>query len=158
MNLLENKRLKNTFAKALILICGVILIDFVAPKEEVETIVVDKTRVLENKQSVARNYYYAYYITTEEAVVPVSESFQKKSIAGDAVKITFSPIFNEVHRVTAVQRQESEIYSQRIFSGCILPLLGIGILGLGFRKGARVNTLVFATEVVLIINFIYLLY
>ncbi len=134
-----------------------ILADFEFSSETITYLVDKKQNRLENRQSTGRNYYYSAHLTAGDYTIAVSEDF------GDATKkehtLTFekSLLFNEVNRVTNVTTGMSEKFSFRWMTGCIIPLFAIIVLVLGIRRREKLNTLVFVTQVVLLIDFVFLL-
>lgn len=139
------------------IIALLILVDYRFTGSTVIEDVIDKTSRLENKHSVARNFYVVYYIHTQENTIAVSKDFQSIAHLNEGVNIEKSLLFNEINNVTILASKKSEIYSFRTASGLLLPSLVLIILGLGYTLRSRINTLVFVSEVVLLIDFIFLL-
>lgn len=145
------------FMIVLIGVAMAILADFEFSSETITQEVFSKNYRLENRQSTGRNYYYAAHIQVGDYSIPVSEDFADNTKKGHQLTFNKSLLFNEVNRVTNVDTGESEKFSFRWMTGCIIPLLAIIVFVLGIERREKVNTLVFVAEVVLIINFVFLL-
>lgn len=134
-----------------------ILADFEFSSETITQEVLSKDYRLENRQSTGRNYYYAAHIKAGDYSIPVSENFADTTEKGHQLRFNKSLLFNEVNRVTNLVTGDSEKFSFRWMTGCIIPLFAIIVLVLGIKRREKLNTLVFVTEVVLMINFVFLL-
>lgn len=139
------------------IIAILMLIDYRFVKNTVTETIIDKHQRLENRQSVARNFYYAYYVKTTDHTIAVSKEFQKMVKEGNSISVEKSLLFDEVNRVTIADSGISELYSFRTAVGLILPSLVLIILGVGYKLGDRVSTLVFVSEVVLLFGFVFVL-
>ncbi len=159
---MNKKRAFKIFQDAMMVVFSIIslliLIDFRYTKETSIENISKTTHQLENKYSAARNYYYAYFIQTENRVIAISEEFQAKVGQNTQVAIEKSLLFNEINKVTLLDTMEDEVYSFRRATGLFLPCFVLLVLGLGFKIGPRLNTLVFVSEMLLIADFIYLLF
>ncbi len=148
--------------KAILFVCALlavlILIDYTYSSSQTTEKVISKNRRLENKHSVARNYYYAYYLNTESYQIPVTKKFRDKAQEGTILQLEISLLFNEINKVTISASGESEVYSFRMASGLFLPSLVLLILGIGWKLGDKIATLVFVSQVVLLANFFFLLF
>lgn len=135
----------------------VILADFEFSKETLTEEVSSKRWQLENRQSTGRNYYHSAHIFAGGFKIPVSEDFGEQTEEGHIVTFDKSLLFNEVNRITNVDTGLSEKFSFRWMTGCIIPLLAIVIMVIGIKRREKVNTLVFVTQVVLLLDLIFLL-
>lgn len=150
-------KMQLAFMLIMIGIAMAILADFEFTSETITQEVDSKNYRLENRQSTGRNYYYAAHIQAGDYRIPVSEDFADTTEKGHTLIFNKSLLFNEVNRVTNVATGASEKFSFRWMTGCVIPLFGIVVLVLGIKRREKLNTLVFVTEVVLIINFVFLL-
>ena len=145
------------FMIVLIGVAMAILADFEFSSETVTQEVTAKSNRLENRQSTGRNYYYATHLITGDYRIPVSEDFGDATKTGHTLTFNTSLLFNEVNKVTNVNTGDSEKFSFRWMTGCIIPLFAIIVLVLGIKRREKLNTLVFVTQVVLLIDFVFLL-
>lgn len=145
------------FMMVMIVMAMAILADFEFSSETVTQQVTAKSSRLENRQSTGRNYYYATHLITEDYRIPVSENFGDATKKGHTLIFNTSLLFNEVNRVTNEDTEMSEKFSFRWMTGCIIPLFAIIVLVLGIKRREKLNTLVFVTEVVLLIDLVFLL-
>jgi hypothetical protein len=150
-------KMQLAFMMIMIGIAMAILADFEFTSQTITQEVDSKNYRLENRQSTGRNYYYAAHIQAGDYRIPVSEDFADNTEKGHQLTFNKSLLFNEVNRVTNVATGASEKFSFRWMTGCVIPLFGIVVLVLGIKRREKLNTLVFVTEVVLIINFVFLL-
>ena len=134
-----------------------ILADFEFSSQTITQEVDSKLNRLENRQRTGRNYYYATHLITGDYRIPVSEEFGDNTKTGHTLTFNKSLLFNEVNRVTNVTTGMSEKSSFRWMTGCIIPLFAIIVLVLGIKRREKLNTLVFVTQVVLLIDFVFLL-
>lgn len=141
----------------MIAVAMVILADFEFSSQTITQEVDSKKNRLENRQSTGRNYYYATHLTAGAYRIPVSEDFGDATKKGHTLTFEKSLLFNEVNRVTNVTTGMSEKFSFRWMTGCIIPLFAIIVLVLGIKKREKLNTLVFVTQVVLLLDFVFLL-
>ena len=112
---------------------------------------------LENRQSTGRNYYYSTHITAGDYTIPVSKDFRDATEKDHTLNFEISLLFNEVNRVTNLDTGQSEKFSFRWMTGCIIPVLAIIVLVLGIKRREKLNTLVFVAQVVLLLDFVFVL-
>jgi len=148
---------QRVFMMVMIAVAMTILADFEFSSQTITQKVDSKSSRLENRQSTGRNYYYATHLISGEYRIPVSEDFGDSTDVGHTLTFKKSLLFKEVNRVTNMDTGESEKFSFRWMTGCVIPLFAVIVLILGIKRREKLNTLVFVTEVVLIINFIFLL-
>jgi len=134
-----------------------VIIDYEWPGETYTENAVSESRILENKYSTGRNYYFARRVQTEHFDFQVSDDFATTVEEGDRVLLEVSTLFKEVNEATLIDKDISEVHSFRIASGLVFPLIVLFVLYRGYKKKEKVNALVFATQVAFLANFIYLL-
>lgn len=134
-----------------------ILADFEFSRETITHLVDKKQNRLENRQSTGRNYYYSAHLTAGDYTIPVSEDFGDATKKGHTLIFEKSLLFNEVNSVTNSDIGLSEKFSFRWMTGCIIPLFAIIFFILGIKKREKLNTLVFVTQVILLLDFVFLL-
>ena len=120
-----------------------------------EIIAINKS--FEKYYNAGRNAHYSFRIQTENHDFPVSESFASLAKAGQGLNIEVSPLFSEVNSTEILETGYKEVFSLRVFSGLVLPILVLLILAIGCKYGGKVSTLVFVIEVVTVANLIFLL-
>ena len=135
----------------------IVLIDFFWPGPQVSEIISYKSREIASKKNGFRDYYYVSDLSTENYVVRTTNDFAAVAAVGDTLTIEISPIFKEINEVVLTKNKLSELYSLRIFSGLILPIVVFFILEISYKKRYGYATLVFVILVVFLVNFIYLL-
>lgn len=145
------------FMVLMIVVAMLILADFEFSSQTLTQKVDSKNIRLENRQSTGRNYYYATHLNAGAYRIPVSDDFSEATALGHTIVFEKSFLFNEVNNVSNIDAGISEKFSFRWMTGCIIPLFAIVVLVLGMKRREKLNTLVFVTEVVLLIDFIFLL-
>ena len=151
------ENIKHYILIACALISLVIILDFVLSKAPVSEKVTGVQSSLESHNNAGGNSHFSFKIRTENHHFLVSENFALNTKNGDLVKISVTPLFNEVNTVEMVTTGESEIYSLRLISGLFLPLLIIIILALGYKFGSKWSNVVFVFEVLALADLIFLL-
>lgn len=147
----------NVFNKLLLIIPFIILFDFFSSGK----LVTDKTLKIEKQKqryyNAAKNYHYTYELHTSKHKFYVSESFILKAKQYDSISYTISPLFKKVNRYYIPKlSNEKEIYSLRLFSGVVIPLIALILLVLE-RYSNKKSVLFFSIKVVLIGDLIFLL-
>ena len=151
------EKIQMIFMIVMIGVAMMILADFEFSSETLTHEVSSKRWQLENRQSTGRNYYYAAHIVAGGYRIPVSEDFGEQTEVGHTVTFDKSLLFNEVNRITNDTMGMSEKFSFRWMTGCIIPVFALLIMVIGIKRREKVNTLVFVTQVVLLIDLIFLL-
>ena len=145
------------FMVIIALIAIIIMVDFKFSSKTINAKVISKERVLENKQSTGRNYYYAKKLVVKDYVIQVSEDFANQTQVDHSLDFDVSLLFNEINKVTNLNTGSSEKYTFRWMTGGVIPFVVLIILWFGYKRRDKLNTLVFVAEVVLIIDFVFLL-
>ncbi len=140
-----------------ILVSLIILADFILPGRVVfeEIIYVKKER--QQYYNAARNYHFSYRVFTSTHNFSITEYFAKGINNNQKIEYTVSRIFKEVNHYKLLNSGNREIYSLRILSGLIIPLLVISVLGIAFKYENKMSVLVFVIQVLLIADFTFLL-
>ena len=135
----------------------IIFLDFVLPGQMHNEQVSAIRKTLQRSYNAAKNHHFSYGLQTERFYFPVSEKFAENIAEGQSVLFKVSPIFKKVNSYESLESGESGVYSLRLVSGLIVPLLAMIILGMTitFRKYA-VPALIIKTLIFL--DLIYLLY
>lgn len=150
---INNKVFLSIFAVAAL----VILFDFSLPgQEHIEKIEsIRKTR--QQTYNAARNFHYSYGIKTENFYFPVSEKFAGTIEDNESVRFRVSCIFKKVNTYESLELGESGMYSLRLVSGLVIPILALIILTLNY-KNRKFGVLILIIRILLLFDLIYLLY
>lgn len=139
------------------LLALVMLVDFCfSGKTQVEE-VISTHKNLERYHNAGGNSNFSFWIQTNTLRFPVSEHFASLAKEAQVLKINVSPIFREVNSYEILETGEKEVYSFRVFSGLLLPVLLLVGIGLGYSYKKKVSTFVFVVEALTIANLAYLL-
>ena len=140
-----------------IFVALVIMTDFFLPGK---VFIEDLERVKKERQryyNAAQNHHYSFRVFTKKHNFSVSEEFAKEIQNSKKVKYTVSKIFNEVTSYSSLISDKKGIFSLRIFSGLVIPLLVVVTLGLAFQYEKKINILIFVIHVLLIANLVFLM-
>lgn len=139
------------------LLALVTLLDFALPgtiyTEEV-------TRVQKKKQryyNAGGNSHNSYEVVTPKHQFSVAEDIAK-SAEGTSMSYTVSLLFQEVNSYSILPSQDRSIYSFRLISGFVLPLLLLLVIGIKFRFKKDLSILLFVLQLLVVGNFIWLLF
>jgi hypothetical protein len=139
-----------------LIIALVILMDFTMPGTVFTEDVTHIKKTRQNYYNAAGNYHYSYRVITPKHQFSVSEDFGK--LAQDKkVKYSVSLLFKEINSYRLVSSEKGNIYSFRLASGLIFPLLVIFAIILAYRYKKKMGTLLFVLQVVLLANLVLLI-
>lgn len=135
----------------------VILLDFALPgQEHIEKIEsIRKTR--QQTYNAARNFHYSYGLKTEHFYFPVSEKFAGTVEEKHSVRFRVSYIFKKVNIYESLESGQSGMYSLRLVSGLVVPILALIILTLNYKRG-KFQVLMLIIRILLLFDLIYLIY
>ena len=139
-----------------VIISLVILFDFILPGKVFTDEVIDIKKERQQYYNAARNYHYSYKVVTSKHQFSVTKAFAK-SAQDKKVKYSVSLIFKEVNRHRLLSSENSTIYSFRIVSGLIFPLMVIITIAIAYRYKKRISTLIFVLQIILLLNLILLI-
>jgi predicted PurR-regulated permease PerM len=135
----------------------IILIDYgFGGKSFVEEIVSVDTS-LQKYYNAGGNSHFSFRIQTANYEVPVSESFASLAEEGQELKVEISPLFGEVNASEILKAGHKEVYSLRLLSGLLLPILTLLVLAIGYRYKEKASTVVFVMEALTVADFIFVL-
>jgi len=134
----------------------IILIDFIIPGTAFVDEEVSITRNIEKYYNAGGNSHNTYEVITSQHQFSVSEDFAKL-VSDQKIKYSVSLIFKEINRYGLYTSEKSEIYSFRIASGLVLPLLVIVALVIAYKYEGRINILLSVLQIVLLLNLILLM-
>ena len=107
--------------------------------------------------NAAKNSHLSYRVNTDKHSFNVTEDFAKKIEIGEKINYTVSKIFAEINSYSKIESNKKEVYSLRLFSGLILPILVIIIMVLSFYSKIKISSLVLIFQILLIGNLIFLI-
>jgi hypothetical protein len=142
---------------AFILAALLIMVDFILPGKVVTDEIINVERELQQYHNAARNYHYSYKITTSEHEFSVTDDFAESITGNEKIEYSVSRIFEEVNWYRKVPSEKKAVYSLRIISGLVLPLLTIVSIAVAYRYKKNTGTFVFVLQTLLVANVVYLL-
>jgi len=140
-----------------ILIALVIITDFALPGEAFKDQVIKVQAEHQNYYNAAQNFHFSYKLSTAQHNFSVSEDFAETVNEGDTVNYRLSLIFKEVNRYHLITTESIHTDSFRRYSGLILPLLVLLIMGFAYRHGNKMSALIFVIQVLAIGDLVYLI-
>ncbi len=140
-----------------ILIALVIITDFVLPGKAFTDQVIKIQAERQQYYNAARNYHYSYKLTTGQHDFSVSKDFAKTVTEGDSVNYRLSRIFKEVNRYQLSDDESIHTDSLRRYSGLILPLLVLLVMGLAYRHERKMSALIFVMQIFTLGDLIFLI-
>ncbi len=135
----------------------VILVDFVSPGRIINDKIINVQRERQQYYNAAKNYHYSYKVITSEHEFLVAEDFAKLELANKKIEYSVSRIFKEVNWYRLLSSENKSVYSLRIVSGLVLPLLTIISIFVVFRYKKEIGTLVLILQILLIADLILLM-
>ncbi|KGO07900.1 hypothetical protein NV36_00370 [Dokdonia donghaensis DSW-1] len=118
------------------------------------------SRVQKKKQryyNAGGNSHNSYEVVTPKHQFSVAEDIAK-SAKGKSMSYTVSLLFQEVNSYSILPSQDRSIYSFRLVSGFVLPLLLLLAIGIKFRFKKDLSILLFVLQLLVVGNFIWLLF
>ncbi|WP_421976027.1 hypothetical protein [Roseivirga seohaensis] len=140
-----------------ILIALVIITDFALPGKSFTDQVTKVQTERQQYYNAAQNYHYSYKLTTGQHGFSVSEDFAKTVNEGDTVNYRISRIFKEVNRYQLSEDENIHTDSLRRYSGLILPLLVLVVMGFAYRHGRRMSALIFVMQTLTLADLAFLI-
>tara|TARA_R110000796_G_scaffold159169_4_gene275900 strand:- start:18062 stop:18535 length:474 start_codon:yes stop_codon:yes gene_type:complete len=139
-----------------ILIALVMITDFSLPGKAFSDQVVKVQAERQQYYNAAQNYHYSYKLTTGQHDFSVSEDFAKTVTEGDSVNYRLSRIFKEVNRYQLSDDESIHTDSLRRYSGLILPLLVLLVMGLAYRHERKMSALIFVMQALTLADLVFL--
>ncbi len=156
--MIQKLELRHWVYSMYILTALMIVIDFQLPGRVLLDEVSDVKIEHQQYYNAARNLHYSYRVITSKHNFYVSEDFVDIVRKNRKVKYSVSRLFKEVNHYEVVGKAESkEMYSLRILSGLIIPLLVIIIMEMAYLNEKKFSILIFVIQVILIGDLIYLM-
>ena len=138
-----------------IIIALIILIDFTLSGKVFKEDVIKVERNRETYYNAGGNSHISYKVITSKHQFSVSENFAK-SVENKQIEYSESLIFKEINRHKIVSSGKSTIYSFRIVSGLVLPLIVIITILIAYIYKKKISILIFVLQVLLLSNFMML--
>tara|TARA_R110001592_G_scaffold302841_1_gene574813 strand:- start:1173 stop:1646 length:474 start_codon:yes stop_codon:yes gene_type:complete len=140
-----------------ILIALVIITDFALPGKAFTDQVIKVQAERQQYYNAAQNYHYSYKLSTGQHDFSVSEDFAKTVKEGDTVNYRLSRLFKEVNRYHLSTTESIHTDSLRRYSGLILPLLVLLVMGLAYRHGKKMSALIFVLQALTLGDLVFLM-
>ena len=134
-----------------------ILVDFISPGRIINDEIINVQRERQQYYNAARNYHYSHKITTSEHNFLVTEDFVELELLNKKIEYSVSRIFKEVNWYRLRSSEKKSIYSLRIASGLVLPLLAIISIFMAFWYKKKIATLNFILQILLMADLIFLM-
>ncbi|WP_299222801.1 hypothetical protein [uncultured Aquimarina sp.] len=139
-----------------ILFAIIILLDFSFPGTAYDEKVTKVSKKRQTYYNAGGNSHKSYKLSTENREFDISKEFADNIKKDDIVKTKVSFIFTEVNSYENPITKKKQTYSLRMFTGLILPILLIIILGLGYKFKERMEWPVLILEIMIVVDFIYM--
>ncbi|TVZ23331.1 hypothetical protein JM84_2254 [Dokdonia sp. Hel_I_63] len=139
-----------------ILITLVVLMDFALPGTRYTEDVVSVSRKKEKYYNAGGNWHNTYHVVTATRQFSVS-----KDVATTAedkqIDYALSLLFKEVNGYKLATSNKNQIYSFRVVSGLVLPLLVFLAIGISYRFKKDLSLLLFILQVLTVGNLVMLI-
>lgn len=136
---------------------ALITADFMLPHKHQTQPILEKIIRIESGHNAARKTYNTFALRTKDYTIAVEENIYKRAIENQEIDIAVSALFNKVGTIK-LPTGETQLYSFRIFTGLILPLLVLLILCLHTFTKLKLGILYFVAQAVLVGDAVYILF
>ena len=133
-----------------------ILIDSLLPGALVESTIIGVSVEEEFYNNAAQNSHNSYHVITEFNQFDINKERAGAFEKGQIITMRLSLLFKEVQSYSIEKEEFSNLYTLRIFTGIITPMLILLFMGIALKFGSRVSTLTFVFQAVLIADLVYL--
>lgn len=138
-----------------ILISLVVLMDFALPGTRYTEDVVSISKNKEKYYNAGGNSHNTYRVVTPTRQFSVSKDVAA-TLEGNQINYALSLLFKEVNAYKLATSTKSHLYSFRVFSGLVLPLLVLLALGISYGFKKDLSILVFVLQVLTAGNLVML--
>ncbi len=135
----------------------VIIVDFILPGSIINDEIINVKRERQQHYNASGNYHYSYKLITSEHQFSVAEDFVELIQDEEKIEYSVSRIFKEVNWYKLLSSENRAVYSLRIISGLVLPLLAIISILMSYLFKKNIGTLVLVLQVCLIADLIFLM-
>ena len=139
-----------------VLISLVVLMDFALPGTRYSEDVVSVSRNKEKYYNAGGNSHNTYQVVTPTRQFSVSKDVAT-TLEGNQIDYALSLLFKEVNEYKLATSEKSHLYSFRVVSGLVLPLLVLLALGISYGFKKDLSILVFVLQVLTVGNLVMLL-
>lgn len=140
-----------------VLLAMLVLVDFIFPGKVLNNEIVEVNIKRQNYYNAARGYHYTYKVITEKHQFYVTEDFAESVEDHAKIEYSISRIFKEINWYRSPSSENQDIYTLRIISGLVIPLLAILSIFIAYRSKKDIDTIVFLLQLLLIVNVVYLI-
>lgn len=123
----------------------IILADFIIPGRVVVDEIVEVKKERQQYYNAARNYHFSYKVFTSTHNFSITEDFAEEIKNNQKIEFAVSHIFKEINSYRLLNSGNREIYSLRILSGLVIPLVLIIVIGLAFKYEKKISVLIHST-------------
>ena len=141
----------------MILISGVIIIDFLLPSELVNDRVVRVDRIRQSHHNASGNSHFSFILVGEHHKFDITENFAHAIDENDEIRYTTSPLFKEVNRFKKVNSIHASYFPLRVISGFVLPLLILLLFAAERIWNWGLKNLQMVLAILLFVDLVYLL-
>lgn len=134
----------------------IILIDFTLPGKVFTEDNVKISKGKERYYNAGGNSHNTFRVIAPKHSFFVSEDFAK-SVQNNKIRYSVSLIFREINRYELLSSNRAEIYSFRIASGLVLPLIVVLALLIAYKYEHKMSTILSVLQIALLINLILLI-
>ncbi len=138
------------------IIAIITIIDFSFTGQTITEPALSSKAKLERYHNASGNSHTSHSIHTKNYDFYASEEFQHEIKDNDALQLKTSLVFNEVNSTTIIKSNIKETYSLRIYSGLILPLILLIVIGFRYQFEDRYAIFTYVLILLNVANFIYL--
>lgn len=153
----KKNKLRLALSGVFVFVALVILADLVLPGKILIDEILDIKKERQQYYNAGRNYHYSYKVITSKHHFWVSENFAELVQENQKIEYSVSRIFKEVNWYRLLTSENREIYSLRILSGLVIPLILIIVIGLAFKYDEKISVLVFVIQALVIADLIFLI-
>lgn len=147
----------SAFQWLMILISGVIIIDFLFPGEMVNDTVVKVERIRQSHHNASGNSHFSFTLVGEHHKFDITEDFANAIDANDEIRYSISPLFKEVNRFKKVKSNHASYFPLRVISGFILPLLILLLFAAERIWNWGLKNLQMVLAILLVVDLVYLI-
>lgn len=135
----------------------IMIADFAVSKKELIEPITRISREHQQYFNAGGNSHHTFKVYTQKHSFHVSDNFVKKIEPKQEIRYTISLLFNEVNTYGLKDSKNNHVYTLRLLTGFVVPLLTICTMVLAFKYHKKMSIFIFIIQVLSIANFILLL-
>ena len=147
----------SAFQWLMILISGVIIIDFLFPGEMVNDTVVKVERIRQSHHNASGNSHFSFTLVGEHHKFDITEDFANTIDANDEIRYSISPLFKEVNRFKKVKSNHASYFPLRVISGFVSPMLILLLFAAERIWNWGLKNLQMVLAILLVVDLVYLI-